>query len=170
MSTPNGPDSGKHTVSLLVHNRPGVLMRIAQTFARRGYNIDSLVVSPAHMEGFSRMTIVCSGDVATLDQIVKQLDKLVDTVRAAEHTGEESVVRELALIKVSCTTENRQDILQICEVFRGKTVDISEETITVEVTGTSDKLDAVERMLHEFGIREMVRSGKLIIARGAEVT
>jgi acetolactate synthase-1/3 small subunit len=157
-------------VSLLVHNRPGVLMRIAQVFARRGYNIDSLVVSPAHMEGFSRMTVACTGDVATLDQIVKQLNKLVDTVRAAEHSGEDSVMRELALYKVKATSKTRPEILQICDVFRGKTVDISEGTLSIELTGTTEKLDAFEGMLAGFGIQEMVRSGKLIIARGKAMT
>ncbi|NUP90858.1 MAG: acetolactate synthase small subunit [Candidatus Sumerlaeia bacterium] len=170
MSDISGNGIAKHTVSLLVHNRPGVLSRIAQVFARRGYNIDSLVVSPAHQEGFSRMTIVSTGDAAILDQIIKQLNKLVDCVRAVEHGGRESVERELALFKVQCDTVNRTEILQISEVFRAKTVDISDESITVEVTGTSDKLDAIESMLSRFGILEMVRSGKLIIARGAELT
>lgn len=160
----------QHTISLLVHNRPGVLSRIAQTFARRGFNIDSLVVSEAHTEGFSRMTIVSTGDPATLDQIIKQLNKLVDCVHASEHTGGESVERELALIKVEATGDTRSEILQICDVFRAKTVDISEETLTLEVTGTTDKIDAIEKMLNRFGIREMVRSGKLIIVRGAETT
>lgn len=169
MSTANGT-SPKHTISLLVHDRPGVLSRIAQVFARRGFNIDSLVVSPSHTPGFSRMTIVSRGDPATLDQIIKQLDKLVDTVHAAEHTGQDSVERELALFKVACTEDNRTEILQICEVFRAKTIDISEETLSIEVTGTSDKLDAIEALLHRHGILEMVRSGKLIMARGKVLT
>ncbi len=167
--SPNGAND-KHTISLLVHNRPGVLSRIAQVYARRGFNIDSLVVSPAHREGFSRMTIVSIGDPATLDQIIRQLDKLVDTVRAAEHTGGDSVERELALFKVKAPAKKRGDILQICDVFRAKTVDISDETLSAEVTGTSDKLDAFESMLSPFGIVEMVRSGKLILARGGDLT
>jgi len=159
-----------HTISVYVHNRPGVLSRIAQVFARRGFNIDSLVVSEAHKPGFSRMTIVSQGDIATLDQIIKQLNKLVDVVRAAEHVSGESVERELALIKVTATVENRTELLQIVDVFRAKTVDISEESLTIEVTGDSSKLDAMEEMLGKFGIIEMIRSGKLIIARGSLVT
>jgi len=159
-----------HTISVLVHNRPGVLSRVAQVFARRGYNIDSLVVSPAHQEGFSRMTIVSSGDPADLDQIIKQLDKLVDVVRAAEHTGGDSVVRELAMFKMTANVDTRTEILQVVDVFRAKTIDISEESLCIEVTGDSAKIDAIEGMLSKFGIKEMVRSGKLIIARGAEMT
>lgn len=168
MSTNGKPN--QHTISLLVHNRPGVLSRIAQTFARRGFNIDSLTVCAAHMPGFSRMTIVSTGDPETLDQIVKQLDKLVDCVHAMEHSGIESVERELAMFKVVADAASRTELLQICDVFRAKTVDITEETLTFEVTGSSEKLDAIEKMLNRFGIREMVRSGKLIITRGAGET
>lgn len=170
MQNGNHDVTNKHTISVLVHNRPGVLSRIAQVFARRGYNIDSLVVSAAHMKGFSRMTIGCQGDVGSLEQIIKQLDKLVDTVRATEHTTEESVERELALIKVQGDAQNRAEILQIVDVFRAKTVDISEDSVVIEVTGTSEKLDAFEKLLDKFGILEMVRSGKVAIARGGELT
>lgn len=159
-----------HTISVLVHDRPGVLSRVAQVFARRGYNIDSLVVSSAHKDAFSRMTIVSKGDLAVLDQIIKQLDKLVDVVRAAEHVGTESVVRELALFKVTATIENRSEVLQIVDVFRAKTVDISDESLCIEITGSTEKLDAFESMLAKFGILEMIRSGKLIMARGKEMT
>jgi acetolactate synthase-1/3 small subunit len=162
--------NGKHTISVFVNDKPGVLSRVAQVFARRAYNIDSLVVSPAHDIGFSRMTIVSKGDPAVLDQIIKQLDKLVDVVRVAEHTGEDSVVRELALFKIKTDVGNRTEILQIVDVFRAKTVDIGDESLTIEVTGDSEKLDATERMLNKFGIIEMVRSGKLIIARGKDLT
>lgn len=162
--------SDKHTISVMVHDRPGVLSRIAQVFARRGYNIDSLVVSPAHTPGFSRMTITSKGDVSVLDQIIKQLGKLVDTVRAAEHTSEEAVERELALFKIKAAPETRAEIFQMVEVFRGKTVDISDQTLTVEVTGNSEKLDAFENLISAFGILEMVRSGKLVIARGSNLT
>lgn len=159
-----------HIISVRVHDRPGVLSRIAQVFARRGYNIDSLVVSPGHTKGFSRMTIGCQGDPEVLDQIIKQLDKLVDVVRAAEHEAETSVERELALFKVKGTAENRSEILQIVDVFRAKTVDISERSLVLEVTGTSDKLDAFENILSDYGILEMIRSGTVAIARGAEPT
>ncbi len=173
MNESNGTETAtlpSHTISVFVHNRPGVLSRIAQVFARRGYNIDSLVVSASHKEGFSRMTIVSLGDPAVLDQIIKQLNKLVDVVRAAEHVGGETVERELALFKVTATVANRTELLQIVDVFRAKTVDISDESLTIEVTGDSPKLDAMEEMLGKFGIIEMIRSGKLIIARGSLVT
>jgi acetolactate synthase-1/3 small subunit len=160
----------KHTISIRVHDRPGVLSRIAQCFARRGFNIDSLVVSPGHQPGFSRMTIACQGDPAQVEQIVKQLAKLVDTIHAAEHTPERSVVRELALIKLDVRPETRSEILQIVEVFRGKVVDISEDSVVIEITGSSAKIDAFEKVLEAFGIIEMVRSGKVVIARGAERT
>ena len=162
--------NGKHTISVFVNDRPGVLSRVAQIFARRAYNIDSLVVSPAYYEGFSRMTIVSKGDPAVLDQIIKQLDKLVDVVRVAEHSGEDSVVRELALFKIKADVGNRTEILQIVDVFRAKTVDIGDESLIIEITGDSEKLDAMERMLGKFGVIEMIRSGKLIIARGKELT
>ncbi len=159
-----------HIISVRVHDRPGVLSRIAQVFARRGYNIDSLVVSPGHTRGFSRMTIGCQGDPQVLDQIIKQLGKLVDVVRAAEHESENSLERELALFKVKGTSENRSEILQIVDVFRAKTVDISESSLIVEITGTSGKLDAFENILNDYGILEMIRSGIVAIVRGAEQT
>lgn len=159
-----------HIISVRVHDRPGVLSRIAQVFARRGYNIDSLVVSSGHTKGFSRMTIGCEGDPQVLDQIIKQLGKLVDVVRAAEHEPEISVERELALFKVKGTAENRSEILQIVDVFRAKTVDICETSLVLEVTGTSDKLDAFEKILSDYGILEMIRSGIVAIARGAGPT
>jgi acetolactate synthase-1/3 small subunit len=153
-----------------VHNRPGVLSRVAQVFARRGFNIDSLVVSRGHQPHFSRMTISCEGDPASLDQIIKQLSKLVDTVHAAEHVSEKAVERELALFKVQIDGETRVEILQIVDAFKGRTVDISETTVTVEVTGNSEKIDAFEGLLNNYGLIEMVRSGKLVIARGRERT
>ena len=161
---------GKHTISMRVHDRPGVLSRIAQVFARRGFNVDSLVVSAGHQPGFSRMTISCEGDPDQLEQIVKQLEKLVDTVHATEHTSESTVEREMALVKVTATPENRSEILQIAECFRGKAVDITEESMVVEVPGNSEKIDAFERLLETFGIIERVRSGKVVIARGTGIT
>ncbi|MBN1443737.1 MAG: acetolactate synthase small subunit [Planctomycetes bacterium] len=160
----------KHTISMRVHNRPGVLSRVAQVFARRGFNIDSLVVSRGHHPDFSRMTIVCQGDPAALDQIVKQLRKLVDTTHATEYVPDESVERELALFKLKIVSETRTEVFQVIDVFKGRTVDISDSTVTVEVTGDSDKVDAFESLVNHFGIIEMVRSGKLIIARGAKRT
>jgi acetolactate synthase-1/3 small subunit len=160
----------KSTIGLLVNDRPGVLMRISQVFARRGYNIESLVVSPAHLPRTSRMTITCSGPDDVLHQIILQLNKLVDVIHARDHTDDQAVTRELALFKVGCTVPQRTEILQISEVFRGKTVDLSEETITIEATGTSEKMDALESLLGKFDLREMVRTGKVVMARGGQTT
>jgi len=163
-------ETRRTTIGLLVNDQPGVLMRISQVFSRRGYNIESLVVSPAHVTNTSRMTITCSGPAKVLNQIILQLDKLVDVIHARDHTGDEAVTRELALYKVGCTVAERTEVLQIAEVFRGKAVDISEETLTIEATGTSEKMDALESLLGKFDLREMVRTGKVVMARGAEIT
>ncbi len=157
-------------VSILVNNKPGVLVRLAQTFARRGYNIDSLVVSSAHDPHFSRITIVFQGESENVDQILRQLNKLVDVVHAIQHLSEESVDREMALFKVSVKPEGRAEVFQIVDVFRAKTVDITEESIIIETTGSSSKIDALENMLGSVGLLEMVRSGKLMMARGMQPT
>ena len=158
------------TIGLLVNDRPRVLVRISQVFSRRGYNIASLVVSPAHVSHTSRMTITSSGPADVLHQIILQLNKLVDVIHARDHTDDQAVTRELALFKVGCTVAERTEVLQITEVFRGKTIDISEETITIEATGTSEKMNALEALLGKFDLREMVRTGKVVMARGNEVT
>ena len=165
-----GPRHTRATIGLLVNDQPGVLMRISQVFSRRAYNIESLVVSPAHISNTSRMTITCSGPEDVLHQIILQLDKLVDVIHARDHTDDQAVTRELAMFKVACTVAQRTEVLQVIEVFRGKTVDISEGTITVEATGTSEKMDALESLLGKFDLREMVRTGKVVMARGEEVT
>jgi len=167
---PADPGVRRTTIGLLVNDQPGVLMRISQVFSRRGYNIESLVVSPSHIAGTSRMTLTCSGPGDVLHQIILQLDKLVDVMHARDHTDDRAVTRELALYKVACSVAERGEVLQIAEVFRGKTVDIAEDTITVEATGTSDKMDALEALLAKFDLREMVRTGKVVMARGAEIT
>ena len=159
-----------HSISLLVNNKPGVLIRISLVFARRGYNIDSLVVSPAHNRQFSRMSITASGDPETLVLILGQLNKLVDVIHATDHTGDVVVQRELALIKVDCTAERRTEVLQISEHFKCQSIDISDTTLLLEATGNSDKLDALELILEKYGIVEIVRSGKLVMARGASAT
>ncbi len=158
--------ANQHSISLLVNNRPGVLIRIALVFARRGYNIDSLVVSPAHNGKYARMNIVASGEPRTLEQILKQLNKLIDVLHAKDHTGETVVEKELALVKVRCAPEKRSEILQIAEHFKAQTVDLSENTLMLQITGGTDKLDAAEMMLDKYGISEMVRTGKVIMARG----
>ena len=159
-----------HTISLLVRNKPGVLVRVSLVFARRSYNIESLVVSPVTGSDFSRMTITCSGDLATLDEIVGQLRKLVDVVQAIDHTGETVIEKEMALIKVRCGASDRTQVLQICEHFRGQTVDFGSESLILQFAGGSDKLDAVIGLLQPLGIVELVRTGKILMARGAERT
>jgi acetolactate synthase small subunit len=158
------------TIGLLVNDQPGVLVRIAQVFARRAYNIESLVVSPAGIPRTSRMTITCSGPEDVLLQIILQLNKLVDVIHAKDHSDDQAVMRELALFKVACSITERTEVLQIAEVFRAKTVDISDETITLESTGTTEKMEALERLLSKFDLREMVRTGKVVMARGDETT
>lgn len=160
----------KATIGLLVNDRPGVLVRIAQCFARRGYNIENLVVSPAHIPQCSRMTITSIGPAAELHQIILQLNKLVDVIHAKDHSATNAITRELALFKVGCSVEERTEVLQIAEVFRGKTVDISEETLTIEATGTTEKMDALKSLLSKFDLKEMVRTGKVVMARGNEPT
>ncbi len=146
-------------------------MRICQIFARRAYNIDSLVVSQGRDPQFSRLTLGISGDPAGLPQIILQCNKLVDVIHAAEHTPENSVVRELALIKVSVSsTEARTELLQICEHFGGKTVDLSEESIIIRIEGASDKVDAAVRLISNHEIIETVRTGKVVMARGETST
>jgi acetolactate synthase I/III small subunit len=159
-----------HSISLTVANKPGVLIRIALVFARRGYNIDSLVVSPSHDHRFSRMTIVGSGEKETLEQIIKQLNKLVDVIHAHDHTGEIMVEKELALIKVNCLPEKRTEIFQAVEHFKAQTVDLTSDSVIVQVTGDPSKLDAIETILDKYGVVEMVRSGKLIMTRGSSET
>ncbi len=159
-----------HSISLFVNNKPGVLIRIALVFARRGYNLDSLVVSPAHDEHYSRMSITASGDKKTLEQIIKQLNKLVDVIHATDHTAEIVVAKELALIKVACPADKRTEILQISEHFRCQTVDITEDTLMIQATGNSDKLDALHTLIGKYKVLEIVRTGKIIMARGMTST
>lgn len=160
----------KHTISLLVSNKPGVLTRITLIFARRGFNIDTLVVSQGQSPDFSRMNIEATGSERTLHLMLNQLNRLVDVIHAVEHNIEDVVQRELALFKISCIPEKRTELLQIAETFRGQTVDIGDETITFQLSGKTSKVDAFKKMLNPFGIREIVRTGKVIMSRGAEVT
>ncbi len=167
------PMSGRediHTISLLVANKPGVLVRIALIFSRRGFNIESLVVSPTFDGRFSRMTITAQGDPGTLVQIVKQAQKLVDVVNASEHTPREAVLREFALIKVKVPADKRVEVLQVVNHFKSQTVDIAPESIIVQTTGSSEKIDAMVQMLDQYGILELVRTGKVLMARGKEST
>ena len=160
----------KHTISLYVANKPGVLIRIALVFARRGYNIDSLVVSPSHDPDFSTMNIVATGDRKTLDQILKQLNKLIDVVHATDRTNDDVIHRELALIKVHCEPDMRGEVLQLAKALDCDTVDLGERSVTIEATGNSEKLDAVGRVFERYGVLELIRTGKVLVARGETIT
>jgi acetolactate synthase-1/3 small subunit len=160
----------EHVISLYVNNKPGVLVRVAVVFARRGYNIDSLVVSPGARGDFSRMTIACSGDPETLEQIIRQLAKLVDVVHAIDHTGGEAYETEIALVKLQCHLDERTQILQIAEHFNAKVVDYGTDSLMVRIFGSSEKLDTFIELIRPFGLRELVRSGKVLMARGLQET
>jgi acetolactate synthase-1/3 small subunit len=160
----------KHLVSLYVSNKFGVLNRVALVFARRGFNIDSLVVSEAYDPAFSHMNIVASGEEKSIGLIISQLNKLVDVVHATDNTDKDVIQRELALVKVRCPPEKRTEVLDVVHTFKGHVVDLAEEALTVQVTGDSEKVDALHRMLGRYGVIEMVRTGKVIVARGEEVT
>ena len=159
-----------HTLSLYVSNKPGVLVRVALVFARRGFNIESLVVSPAAKGEFSRMTIVCSGERANLEQIVKQLQKLVDVVNAVDHTGDQAFETEIALVKLQADLDRRTQILQIAEHFGAKVVDYGAESLMLRAYGSTEKLDAMIALLRPLGLIELVRSGRLLMARGLAET
>lgn len=159
-----------HTISVLVENKPGVLARVAGVFARRGYNIESLTVSISEDPTVSRMTIVVTGDESELGQITKQFNKLVDVIKVYDHTGDDVVEREIALIKVRATAETRGEIMQIVDIFRANIVDVSADSVIVESTGGTRKVDAIEDLLKKFGIIEMVRTGRTALVRGERTT
>lgn len=159
-----------HTISLFVNNKPGVLVRVALIFSRRAFNIESLVVSPAAEGRFSRMTITCSGPNEVLAQVVKQLAKLVDVVHAIDHTGDESYEVEIALIKLHCPLDRRTAILQIAEHYKARVVDFGATSLVIQAHGSSEKLDALIELLRPFQLVDLVRSGKLLMARGEAVT
>ncbi len=155
----------RHTLSVLVENKSGVLARVAGLFSGRGFNITSLTVGETEDASTSRMTIVVAGDDAILEQITKQLNKLVDTIKIYDFTGEVHLERELALIKVQAEVRCRSEITQLVEIFRAKIVDVSEKSFTLEITGTADKVNAFIELLRPFGIRELIRTGTVAIAR-----
>lgn len=157
---------GSHTLSVLVENKPGVLARISGLFARRGFNIDSLAVGETDDPAVSRMTIVVAADGKPLEQVTKQLHKLINVLRIAELPRESSVERELALIKVGAPAGKRAEVLEIVEIFRAKVIDVDAEAVVVEATGAPDKVDALEQLLEPFGIVEMARTGIVALARG----
>lgn len=160
-------DFQKHTLVVLVADRPGILNRVASLFRRRGFNIDSIAVGHAEQPNLSRMTIVVGGAEGTVEQVRKQLAKLVDVVRISDITNEPVVTRELALVKVKATAASRSEIIQIVDIFRANIVDVAADSLTVEVTGDSDKLDSLINLLRGFGIKELSRTGCIALTRGA---
>jgi acetolactate synthase-1/3 small subunit len=162
----------KHTISVLVENRPGVLARVSGLFARRGFNIDSLAVCATEDPEVSRMTVVTRGDERQLEQIVKQLDKLIDVITILDHTHDDLIEREIALVKVHATVDSRSEIMQLATVFRAEVNHISprEEVMILEVTGDANKIDAFLETLNKFEIQELVRTGTIAMVRGARHT
>jgi acetolactate synthase-1/3 small subunit len=156
----------KHTLVALVEDKPGVLTRIASLFRRRGFNIESIVVGRSEQPHLSRMTIVISGSTAMVEQLRKQLDKVINVVKVFDITEEDAVARELALIKVGATSSTRSEIIQIVDIFRANIVDVASDSVTVEVTGDEDKIDSLCSLLRGFGIREMTRTGRIAMTRG----
>ncbi|MCI0706230.1 MAG: acetolactate synthase small subunit [Ignavibacteriae bacterium] len=161
----NGEQLKKHTISILVENKFGAFNRIAGLFAAKGYNIDSLTVGPTEEDDTSRMTVVTRGDDQIIEQIIKQLNKLIDTIKVVDLTFESFVERDLALVKVQSTPETRSEIMQIAEIFRAKVIDISPKTLTLEATGSQQKVDAFIKMLKPFVIKEMARTGRVALKR-----
>ncbi len=156
----------KHILSILVENKPGVLTRISGLFARRGFNIDTLAVGPTDDETVSRITLTLDGGVHPIDQVTKQLHKLVNVLKIRDLEPEETLARELALFKISADGGSRAEVMQICEIFRAKIVDVTKRSIVAEVTGTDDKVEAFERLVRPFGLIEMARTGEIAISRG----
>jgi acetolactate synthase-1/3 small subunit len=163
-------DAMKHTISVLVDNSPGVLMKVAGLFRRRGYNIHSLAFGITEQPAVSRMIIVVEGAPEILEQIIKQLNKLMEVIKVNDVTGFNTVDRELALIKLNATPTTRMEIMEISNVFRANVVDLTEKTMTLEVTGRSEKIDAILSLVQKYGIREMVRTGQVTLVRGTQST
>ena len=161
----------KHVLSVLVENKAGVLTRVAGLFARRGFNIDTLAVGPTDDPTLSRMTLTLDGALHPIDQVTKQLHKLVHVIKIRDLEPSDTVARELALFKISCQDgDARAQVMQFTEIFRGKTVDVSKRSVTVEITGTDDKIEAFENMVRPFGLIELIRTGEIAVSRGRSVT
>ena len=155
-----------HTLSVLVEDKPGVLARVAALFSRRGFNIQSLAVGPTEQKDMSRMTIVVTAEETPLEQITKQLNKLINVIKIVEQEDDNMVARQLALIKVRADAHSRGQVIEAVNLFRAKIIDVSTESLTVEATGTQEKLEALLKVLEPYGIRETVQSGVVALARG----
>ena len=156
----------RHVLSILVENKPGVLTRIAGLFARRGFNIDTLTVGPTDDDQLSRITLTVDGALHPIDQVTKQLHKLVNVIKIRDLEPSETVARELALFKISADGASRGEVMQVVEIFRGKIIDVTRRSVIVEITGTWEKIEAFERMVRPFGLVEMARTGEIAISRG----
>ena len=156
----------KHTLVALVEDKPGVLNRMASLFRRRGFNIESIAVGHSEVPHLSRMTIVVDGATTMVEQVRKQLDKVIDVVKVSDITGDDIVTRELALIKVKATSSNRSEIIEIVDIFRASIVDVASDSLTIEVTGDEEKINSLLNLLRGFGIREIARTGRIAMARG----
>ncbi len=156
----------RHTISLFVSNKPGVLIRVALVFARRGYNIDSLVVSASNDPHFSRMNITARGDQKVLDQIIKQLNKLVDVVSAHDRTNEDIIQKELALFKLACSGHARLEVFQLADAMKCTIIDVMPDSVIIEIEGNSERIDSACEVFKEFDIVELMRTGKVLMARG----
>jgi acetolactate synthase-1/3 small subunit len=159
----------KHTIAVIVENKSGVLTRIAGLFSRRSFNLESLSVGATDNPDYSRMTLSVQGDEVVLEQVIKQLSKLINVIRVSELSPDESIERELAIIKVSADKENRSEIMQLVSVFRANIIDVSARSMIIEVTGDEQKIDALVLLLRQFGIKELARTGKVSMIRGARV-
>jgi len=159
----------RHTIAVIVENKSGVLTRIAGLFSRRSFNIDSLSVGATDNPDYSRMTITVEGDEDVLEQVIKQLSKLINVIRVSELASSESVERELAVIKVTADKDSRGEIMQIVNIFRAKIIDVSARSMIIEVTGDEEKINAIVQLLRQFGIKEMARTGKVSMIRGTRV-
>lgn len=156
----------KHTLSVLVENKPGVLARVAGLFSRRGFNIDSLAVGVTEDPNTSRMTITVDGKEHPIEQVTKQLHKLINVIKITDLDPHSTVARELALIKVKSDARTRVEVMQIAEIFRANILDVGKKTMTLEVTGSNDKIEAIEKLLWPLGVVELVRTGRIAIERG----
>ncbi len=170
MTTSNGTRPSTHTVVAIVEDKPGVLQRVAGLFRRRGFNIESLAVGPTELEGLSRMTIIVDGASAPVEQVEKQLYKLIDVVKVSDLTHEDAITRELALLKVRCNNVNRHELLDIANVFRADVVDMATNSLMLQVVGDEDKINGLIKMCEPYGIRELTRTGTIAMTRGQKTT
>jgi len=157
----------KHTLVALVEDKPGVLNRMASLFRRRGFNIESIVVGHSELPHLSRVTIVVNGATTMVEQVRKQLDKVIDVVKVSDITGDDIVARELALVKVRATSANRSEIIEIVDIFRANIVDVASDSVTIEVTGDEEKINSLFNLLRGFGVKEIARTGRIAMTRGS---